>query len=148
LNAVRPPRAPRLAAAWLAVILGTACTDAPATGPDDSSADRPQPGVLVLQLEGGQPGDAAFQLIVTGVRAAVELSAPAPLQLHTRQRSDTVHAAVFGTPQNGVLLQMQVPDVRDLARYGALLTDVAQQDGALRSGGATAAYRVRLQREP
>ncbi len=132
----------------LAIAFLAACADLPATGPATPESDRAVAGTLVLHLSGIQPQDAAFQVELMGIRSTADLTVAPPLQLQVRQRGEAFHAAVFGTPANGALLRVQVPDVRDATRYTVRVTDVARQDGALRASDALGTYRASFMRTP
>jgi len=144
----RARRVRRLLTAVLAAGSLAACAEAPVTGLAGPEVDRPVAGALLLNVSGVQPADAAFQLVLTGVGSASDLTVAPPLQMHVRQRGDAWHVALFGTPANGALLQVRVPDVRDPARYTARVTDVARSDGVLRGGEEMGSYRVSFVRAP
>jgi hypothetical protein len=124
-----------------------ACSDGSPTAPDAVDPSLPQPGTLLVQVSGAHVSDAAFQLEITGVRSADELTAALPgLQFHARQRGEVWRVAVFGTSPTGELLRVRVPDLRDVGRYTTRVIDVAREDGVLRDSVELAAYRgiVRL----
>ncbi len=132
--------------AFLAVL--TACSDVPATAPSTSDADRAQPGELVLHVSGAQPTDAAFQLELTGIRAASEVRVSPAQRVYLRQQNDVWHLAVIGTLVDGELVRLKVPDLRDSLRYAARVLDIAQNDGTLRNGDDRATYRISVRRAP
>jgi hypothetical protein len=129
------------------VVTLVACSDGSPTAPDAVDPSLPQPGTLLVQVSGVHTSDAAFQLELSGLRSADELTAALPgLQFHARQRGEVWRVAVFGTSPTGELLRVRVADVSDVGRYTTRVIDVAREDGVLRDSVELAAYRgiVRL----
>ena len=129
----------RAYAALAAVVLTGSCADSP------TASDRPEPGAMLVRLTTPHSdyGAAVFKLVLPeGMTTGIpELSVPG-LEVFHRRVADTVRVAVFGSIENGELMRIAVPDLRQATRVTVTLVEVAGEDDALRESLAGYALSV------
>jgi hypothetical protein len=121
------------------VFLGT-CGDSP------TAPTPPEPGTLVVTLQGARPGDGAMIVRVRGPGAiGAVVAASAGYVLHARAAGDSARAALFGPVANGPLFAISVADVHRIAEYRATVVEVSDATNALRDD--VSAYALTFARQ-
>lgn len=124
--------------------LALALTLVPLGCDDDGASAGPVPGELVVRLDTPNDDDGALIATIHGPSTIEAVDGPdSSGPVHYRERGDTVLAAAFGDLEDGAVLRISVPDVRQADQFTATLVEVADRQGALRSDLSTYSLSVR-----
>ena len=96
---------------------------------------KPVAGMLQLELTTPNPGqDGAMLLTITAPAAVATVATPpgSGLRVFFDTLGANVKVIVTGTLQTGPILEIGVPDVRQVALYAATVDQVARLDSSLR----------------
>ncbi len=111
---------------------------------DDGASAGPVPGELVVRLDTPHDDDGALIARIHGPSKIDGVVGPSSsIPVHFRERGDTVLAAAFGDLEDGPVLRIAVPDVRQADDFTATLIEVADRQGALRSDFSTYSLSIR-----
>lgn len=105
---------------------------------------RPEPGILLVVLSGVQPGDAALLFSLEAPDSIIAVTGASGMSLHARRSAEGLRVAVFGSVADGVVMTLDVPDVRRAPLWTATLLEVADTANGLRA--SLSGYQLRVAR--